>query len=310
MWTKGFAGPLAGRIASDVLRLSERWRPDLLIHEDTELGSWIAAERLGIPQVDLQVTAWRPGMHRVVVEPLARLREAHGLAPDPTLEGLFGDIFLSTRPPLLQAPEGTLPGHAVPMRPVVLDDVVDADDPAWLHDRQAGRPRVGVTLGTANAGRLDLIRSILEGLAGLGCEVVVTVGEDGDPEVLADAGPNVRVVRYLAMSRLLPTCDALVFHGGSGTMLAALSVGLPLVIVPISADQPDNAARCQAAGVARVVAEATLTAMAVREAIAAVLGDAGYRSRATAVAAQIAAMPWPTDILPTLEALVSERTTA
>jgi len=42
-------------------------------------------------------------------------------------------------------------------------------------------------------------------------------------------------------------------HGGSGTVMAALTHGLPMVIVPIMADQPENAERCAALGVAQVI---------------------------------------------------------
>ena len=92
---------------------------------------------------------------------------------------------------------------------------------------------------------------------------------------------------------LLPAADLVAFHGGSGTMLAALAAARPMVIVPLAADQPDNADRVEAAGVARSSRSRRLTADAVRLAIEAVLGDPAFRQRAAAVAAEIAAMPGP-----------------
>lgn len=63
MVREGFAGSIAGGIATDLLAAfsddsaRDPWRPDLILHEDMELGSWIVAERLGIPHATVQVTA-------------------------------------------------------------------------------------------------------------------------------------------------------------------------------------------------------------------------------------------------------------
>ena len=86
-------------------------------------------------------------------------------------------------------------------------------------------------------------------------------------------------------------------------MLAALAAACPMVIVPLAADQPDNAELCAAAGVARVVPLENLTAAAVQDAIAGVLTDPSYRRRAAEVAAEIAAMPGPDDALARIERL-------
>ena len=47
---------------------------------------------------------------------------------------------------------------------------------------------------------------------------------------------------------LLGRCDAVVTHAGFGTMAAALAHGVPLVMLPISADQPMNASRAAEPG--------------------------------------------------------------
>jgi len=99
------------------------------------------------------------------------------------------------------------------------------------------------------------------------------------------------------MSTLLPAADLVAFHGGSGTMLAALAAARPMVIVPLAADQPDNAELCAAAGVARIVPLEDLTADAVQAATTALGADPSYRLRAAQVAAEIAAMPGPDDAL-------------
>jgi len=41
-WTRGFAGILAEAMAEGLLDVARSWRPDLVVHEDSEQGSWIA----------------------------------------------------------------------------------------------------------------------------------------------------------------------------------------------------------------------------------------------------------------------------
>ena len=96
---------------------------------------------------------------------------------------------------------------------------------------------------------------------------------------------GVDVRAYIPMSTLLPAADVVAYHGGSGTMLAALAAGIPMLIVPLAADQPDNGDRCEAAGVARILEPDDVTASTARAVIEAILADAAYRSRAHRLAA-------------------------
>jgi len=83
--------------------------------------------------------------------------------------------------------------------------------------------------------------------------------------------------------------SVVVTHGGSGTTLGALSAGLPLVVVPLFADQPDNARRVEAVG-----AGVTATPPGMREAIDAVLAEPKFARAAQRLAQEIAWLP-PTD---------------
>jgi len=98
-----------------------------------------------------------------------------------------------------------------------------------------------------------------------------------------------------------------VTNGGSGTVTAALAHGLPLVVVPITADQPENAARCTALGLGRVVLPADLTPETARQAVQAVLGDPACRAAAARMRDAIAALPGPEHAVALLERLAAER---
>ena len=120
-----------------------------------------------------------------------------------------------------------------------------------------------VTLGTEvnKAPELypSVLRTIINGLRDLPVNLIVTLGRDKDP---ADFGPqpvNVQIERYIPQSLLLRACDLMVMHGGSNSLLAALDTGLPMVVVPLIADQFFNAHVTQNIRLGQVVQREQLT---------------------------------------------------
>ena len=102
---------------------------------------------------------------------------------------------------------------------------------------------------------------------------------------------HVHIERYIPQTLLFGRCTLVITHGGSGTAMAALAHGLPLVIVPIAADQPENAERCAALGLGRVVPLVALTPERAREAVLGVLADPAHRQAAERLRAEMAALP-------------------
>ncbi len=95
-----------------------------------------------------------------------------------------------------------------------------------------------MTLGTIfNTESGDLFSIVIAGLRHPPVQVVVTVGLGID---LAELGPQLcsaYVVRYLLQALLLPQCTAVLNHAGSGSVLGTLEHGLPMVFIPMGADQ-------------------------------------------------------------------------
>jgi UDP:flavonoid glycosyltransferase YjiC (YdhE family) len=81
----------------------------------------------------------------------------------------------------------------------------------------------------------------------------------------------------------------MVGHGGFGTTLGALLAGVPQVVVPIFADQPDNAQRIADMG-AGLIADAG-DPETIRAAVQQVLGEGRFRAAAGAVAREAFALP-------------------
>jgi len=288
--------------------LCESFRPDLLVCDETDFGGLLAAERLGLPYASVQVIGSgsfvRPD---VVGAALDELRAEHGLPPDPGLAMLSHYLVLSPFPRSYRDPAHPAPATTHGFRyPRPLQPSSGADG-AWSRSR-SGRAAVYFTLGTIfNLESGDLFDRVLAGLRELPVDVVVTVGHHVDPAELGPQPQNVRVERFVPQASLLPHCDLVVSHGGSGSVIGALAHGLPSVLIPLGADQPQNAERCAELGVARVLDAVTATPESVRDAAAGVLADAGYRRNAERLRDEIAALPEVAHAVALLERLAAER---
>ena len=161
----------------------------------------------------------------------------------------------------------------------------------WLEARP-GRPAIYVTLGTIfHQESGDLFPRILAGLTGLDANIVVTVGREIDPTELGPQPEIVHIERFIPQDALLPHCDAVISHAGSGSVIGALAFGVPLVLLPMGADQPLNADRCDALGVAKVLDPITADTADVSAAVTSVLDNPAFRRAAGQLRDEAAAQP-------------------
>jgi UDP:flavonoid glycosyltransferase YjiC (YdhE family) len=295
-----YAGRIAGVRTAELLRLCADWRPDVVVRDETDYGAAIAAERAGVPHASvLVIAAGGFAPPELVAEPLNRLRAAHGLPADAAAM-LSRNLVLSPFAPSFRDPADPLPPTARSFRST------EAALPP--HERAGGRPLVYVTLGTIfNAESGDLLQRVVSGVRVLPVDVVVTVGWTMDPDELGPQPANVHVERYIPQSQLLPRCAAVVSHAGSGSVAGALEHGVPLVCIPLGADQPLNAARCTALGVGLALDAMALTPDDARAAVSEVLSEPRYRSAAVLLQAEIAAQPPPSHAVALLERLSDRR---
>jgi UDP:flavonoid glycosyltransferase YjiC (YdhE family) len=100
---------------------------------------------------------------------------------------------------------------------------------------------------------------------------------------------NVHVEAFVPQRDVLPRAAAVVCHGGSGTVLGTLAAGVPMVVVPLGADQPHNAQRIAEVGAGLAAPSADATTL--RTAVERVLTEGAFRSHAVRLADEIAALP-------------------
>ena len=158
--------------------------------------------------------------------------------------------------------------------------------PQWLAELPHDRPWVHATEGTVHLGEAFVLAAAARGLANLPMEVILTTGGEREPSELglADVAANVRVAKWIAHSDLLPHLDAMITTGGAGTVLAALSAGVPLIVIPNDWDKPELAQRVVEAGAGLRISPRQCTPRRLRAAVERLLGDPSFRRNAQRMA--------------------------
>ena len=304
-----FVGAWSRAFVPAILDLAATWRPDVLVRDYMEFGACIAGELLDIPHAVAGVCVSWPIVFWEAAQPaLEQLRADYGLPPDPENVMPWRYLGLPGFPPSWPAADESLPPTAHLLRPEPFSGPGASSLPGWIDDLPAGRPLVHVSLGTLHYRTPGGYEVILTALRDEPLNLVVAVGSDQDPAAFGLQPPSVRIERYVAHTALLPRCDLFVTHGGFGSCMAGLTYGVPMVATPIAADQPYNAQRLVALGVAQAIAPSERTPEAIVAAVRTVLRKPSYRAMAAQWRDLIAAMPGSERGVELLEQLAQERT--
>ncbi|MDU0293637.1 glycosyltransferase [Saccharothrix longispora] len=258
--------------AEDLESELARLRPDLVVHGWGVPGAAVAARRAGVPGL------WH-GFGRMFPEGI-------GLAPP--AEAVPGLPHLDICPPSLQDEDFLATARRVALRPVA------HAEPGALPARRGSRPLVYLTLGTA-FGTPELLTAAVAGLATLGVDVVVATGRVA-PERLGELPRGVTARARVPQADLLPHVDVVVHHGGSGTTLGALAVGVPQLLLPQGADQFANADALAASGAGLRLLPGEQDAEAVADLVLTLLAHRAHRDAARGLAEEIARMPSPAEV--------------
>lgn len=266
--------------ARNVVAELERAPADVLVADFLLPGSLAGAEATGVPAAALVHGFYKhrpaPGLPPAgpgflpAHGPLGRLRDAPynaaiqrvyrrdalpylnrargqlGLSP---LSSPFDQYDRAARVLILASAELDFPIHRLPSNVrYVGTPLDDKEAPAWNGPWPPDDPRplVVVSLSTLGQGGAPVLQRVLTALAPLAVRALVTVG----PFAAADfhVPPNTVLERFVPHASVLPWAAAMITHCGMGGMTKALAHGVPVVCLPLMADQPDNAARAVARG--------------------------------------------------------------
>ncbi len=226
-----------------MVSLARQWKPDLVLWDPNMPVAAVAARLVGAAQARFlwgpDVLGWTEetvvagreaglaaaGLDDPVAELIRPAAERYGVPVDREL--LLGQFTIDPTPSGMRLHR---PGtRTIDVRKIPYAGA--AEVPPWL---LAGpnRPRVAVSLGTTQRkfnNDYDIVGTLLEVVAALDIEAVGTL--DAVQLEGVTVPPNMRVVEFVPLTTLLPTCTAIVHHGGIGTLSTAIAHGVPHLVV-------------------------------------------------------------------------------
>lgn len=291
-WAQRIA--FATRAVQDALPDLERhiaeWRPDVIVRETAEFAGCLAAERAGLPHASVATGSWsaRDDLRPVVAEVLQGWRARLGMPSDPSGQMVSRYLTFAFMPASWDG-DAVHPETAHFIR-YTNPRMRQQARPAWLDERR-DRPLVFASLGTVQHAAAGAFEAIFEAVAGEPVEVVASIGRDQEVDRFGDVPPNVRIETFVPQIAVLEQTSVFITHGGFNGAKEALSLGVPLVVVPISPEQGYTAERVEALGMGRRVSPEERTPDVIRARLREVLADATFRSAAGRFAAEMAALP-------------------
>jgi glycosyltransferase (activator-dependent family) len=304
------------RMIPDLVSFCRSWEPDLVIWEPDTYAGAVAAKASGAAHARLLWSLDFFGITRghFVQErdrqpaeeqqrdALAKwLGEQAGRYGAEYSEDMATGQFTIDQLPESLRTEADL--HYVPMRYVPYNGT--AAVPKWLWQKPE-RPRVCLTLGTTATDRFGgyavSVPDILDSLSDLDIEVVATL-PDKERDKLERIPDNTRIVPFVPLHALVPTCSAVIHHAGFGTLCTSALNAVPQLVMPDHFDEPPLARKLAEQGAGVMLDAREATGQRVREQLLRLLEEPSFTKDATRLAEEIRAMPTPNELVPTLEQL-------
>lgn len=231
------------------IQLIKREKPDMVVGDGT-ISVSTAAHICGIPASGVMnaynlnfltepsvYAAMIPIYDRFHLAPIRRpVYAKYGVKQVSALHLLQNILLLSPDlPQLFPKPSGWPNWHTV--GPIVFEP--SSPRPYWIEELDDGVPNIYLTMGSTGLLK-GLLGRTFEALGRAEYRFLITTGGQVDDDLLALAPPNFRFAKFASGSQLLKKSQALVFHGGNGTMYQGLAAGRPMIALPSHLEQEMN----------------------------------------------------------------------
>jgi rhamnosyltransferase subunit B len=224
-------------------------------------------------------------------EPIHALRRELNLSPligNPFIDDKYSpDLVLAMFSPTFATPQPDWPANTVQSGFTFYDDSQsNAELPPALESFLAnGEPPIVFTLGSAAVMEPGCFYDeSIQAAKLLHRRAVLLIGKNSPPNNLTD---DIIVVNYAPYSQIFSRACAIAHQGGIGTTAQALRAGRPMLVMPYSHDQPDNAARVERLGVALKISRQQYLAERAAEKLRALLENPTYAAKAAKIGQMI-----------------------
>jgi UDP:flavonoid glycosyltransferase YjiC (YdhE family) len=221
---------------------------------------------------------------------------------------LLTDLYLQPSVPSLEFPRRHMPENLrfIGALPTLPGGPMPAEIAAAIAQ---GKRLVLVTQGTvANHDLGQLLTPTLQALAGReDMLVLATTGGKPLDQIPGGVPSNAYATTFLPYESVIPHIDVLVTNGGYGTLMHALSAGIPVVAAGLTEDKREVASRLTLSGAGIDLQNDNPSVEMVRDAVDALLEQEGYRNNAARLAKELASYDARTLICELLETVVDAR---
>lgn len=340
LWDRPHAGffSLLPEITSQLIQIIRQAQPDVILADYNFYAGAIAAEVCGIPYATFCAIVnalpskdtpafgarldWKPPYHpERVLWPFLRwgsrvylsiddrkvnhLRKFYGL---PTVDfptfGVTPYLFIVPTTEAYEYPRTDLPPQVVYVGPVLRQDTSENHFPwEWLEDQ---RPTLFVSMGTIVKVR-RVFETVIQLAKNAPWKAVLAVGKGVAVDEFGSVPENILLQNFVPQREILPKVDAVISHGGNNTVTETLFHGKPLIIVPITGDQPESAGRIQHSGAGIRLRIQDININNLQKSIDKVLYEPRFRENAARIQASYRACDGPRTTVRLLEKLAACR---
>ncbi len=277
--------PLAESMLPGVEEAVARFAPDVLLVDHQAYAGGLLAKRRGLRWATLATT---PAQFDESMDTFPKLKEWKDrlLQKLEQRAGLPAGSFEEASPLLLLvfsvkafcAPNTPASASVHFVGPSALER---REDFAFPWERVSPGPKILVSLGTVNmgAGR-RFFNATFEAFRGQDLQVILVAHEDCYDRPEGGVPENFLIGTYVPQLALLKRVDAVVTHGGHNTVMETLSHGLPMVVTPITDDQPVIGKMVEASGAGLTLRFRRITPTMLRDGVQRVLKEPAYRAAA------------------------------
>ncbi|MDB4953094.1 MAG: ydhE [Myxococcales bacterium] len=236
-------------------------QPDIVALDGSEYAHVIAAVAEGVPFVNLSttlVTVAPPTLtypYDQIIQDLVAERAAlfakhqvnatfsHGVALSP-----LANVVFSTSSFLGQSPDPERKFHFV--GPSIPPELRGDESPIEWDKIRDDRPLVYVSFGSLIYWQPELLILLARAVIAAGGQPLLSVGSlVSDEAFRRELPPGAVAVAYASQLEVLSRAALFVTHGGANSFMESLYRGVPMLILPMCADQPVQAYFAEKAGV-------------------------------------------------------------